>query len=225
MSGSSTRLEVKICGVCRPEDADLVASAGADYLGVILAPGRRRSRTLEEAARIFAAAPGCRRVGVFVDEAPERVREFAESLALDVVQLHGTEAPALLTELRVGPWRLWKALRPRSATEFLAGVEAYGDVADALLIDGWSAAGPGGTGARVPWSELSAVRDRLPPGLKLILAGGLHPGNLGEAVAALVPRCVDVSSGVEGGDGWKDPVLVREFVATARAQSVRIGAG
>jgi phosphoribosylanthranilate isomerase len=217
--GAGVPFEVKICGVCRPEDAALVAEAGADYLGVILAPGGRRSRSPEEAAGIYAAAPGCARVGVFVDERPDRIRALAEALALDVVQLHGAEAPALLAELRgggrPGEFRLWKALRPRNAAEFLDGIEAFGGEADAILLDGWSAVAPGGTGARAPWIELGTVRGRLPAGLELVLAGGLLPGNLAEATAPLAPRVVDVSSGVEGGDGWKDPALVREFVATA----------
>lgn len=216
-----TRLEVKICGVCRPEDAALVSAAGADYIGIILAPGGRRSRTTEEAARIFAAAPGCARVGVFVDEAPARIRAVAAELALDVVQLHGTEAPALLAELRCAGRQLWKALRPRTAAEFLAGVKAYADAADALLLDGWSATAPGGTGARAPWAELSTARPELPNGLRLVLAGGLHPDNLAAAAASLTPQVVDVSSGVEGADGWKDPALIRSFVAAAHGVATR----
>lgn len=221
LSGRDARLEVKICGVCRPEDAALVSAAGADYIGVILAPGGRRSRTTEEAARIFAAAPGCARVGVFVDEAPARIRALAAELALDVVQLHGTEEPALLAELRAAGRQLWKALHPRTAAEFLAGIKAYAAAADALLLDGWSATAPGGTGARAPWTELGAVRHELPPALRLVLAGGLHPGNLAAAATSLAPQVVDVSSGVEGADGWKAPALIESFVAAARGLVTR----
>jgi phosphoribosylanthranilate isomerase len=209
-------MEVKICGVCRPEDAAVVAAAGADYLGVILAPGTVRSRTLEEAAAIFAAAPGCARVGVFVDSPPALLREFAERLQLDVVQLHGDESPAESDALRDGSWRVWKAIRPRNSGEFLAGVEAYGTMADALLLDGWSGTAPGGTGARFPWDEIATVRDRIPAGLRLVVAGGLHAENLAAAVDRLGPDVVDVSSGVESASGVKDEDRVRAFVGAAR---------
>ncbi len=211
------RVEVKICGVCRPEDAALVAGAGADFLGVVLAPGGKRSRTLEEAAAIYAAAPGCARVGVFVDASPALVRGAAERLGLDVVQLHGAEPPADLAELRGGPWRIWKAIRPRDASEFLAGIDLYAPYADALLLDGWSDAAPGGTGARFPWAEVGAVRHRLPRELRLVIAGGLHPGNVTLASERLDPDVVDVSSGVESTSGVKDAGRVRDFVAAVRA--------
>lgn len=215
-------MEVKICGVCRPEDAAVVAAAGADYLGVILAPGTGRSRTTAEAAAIFAAAHGCARVGVFVDASPTTIRNTAEQLRLDVVQLHGAESPAVLDTLRGGHWRVWKALRPRNAGEFLAGIETYAAVADALLLDGWSETAPGGTGARFPWTEVAEVRGRLPTALRLVIAGGLHAGNLAAAAGHLEPDVVDISSGVESAPGVKDPGLVRGFVAAARALAIPV---
>jgi len=210
-------MQVKICGVCRPEDAALVAAAGADYIGVILAPGGKRSQSEEAAAAIYAAAASCKRVGVFVDATPAAVETTAARLGLDVVQLHGAETPEDAVALRAAGWQVWKAIRPRGAAEFLAGVERYAGAVDALLLDGWSGTAPGGTGARFPWAEVGAVRDRLPPGLRLVVAGGLEPGNLAEAIAHLDPDVVDVSSGVESAIGVKDPILVREFVAAARA--------
>jgi phosphoribosylanthranilate isomerase len=218
---AGARPAVKICGICHPRDAALVESAGADYLGVILAPGRSRSRTLEEAASIFAMAPAAKRVGVFVDAPAKEVREAALRLNLAVVQLHGEEPPELLSELRGGATRIWKAIRPRTAEDFLGGVERYAHQADAILLDGWSAEAPGGTGARFPWDEVAAVRDHLPDGVRLVIAGGLHPGNLAVAAARLAPEIVDVSSGVESAIGVKDPELVRGFVAAARELSSR----
>lgn len=216
-------MRVKICGVCRPEDAAVIAAAGADYLGVILAPGGKRSRTAAEAAAIYAAAPGCGRVGVFVDADPAEVRATASRLGLDVVQLHGAETPAEVSALRGAGWQVWKVIRPRSAVEFLDGVERYADLADALLLDGWSAVAPGGTGASFPWAEVGAVRDQLPAGHRLAVAGGLEPGNLAHAIAHLAPEIVDVSSGVESAIGVKDPILVRDFVAAAHAAHVDSG--
>lgn len=212
---------VKICGVCRPEDAALVAAAGADYLGVILAPGSRRSRTLAEAAAIFAAAPGCRRVGVFVDAPAVEMLEAARALSLDVLQLHGAEGADVIAHLRAG-WtgELWKAIRPRGQGEVLDAVIAYGDLADGLLLDGWSAGAAGGTGARFPWDEVAAVRERIPERLRLIVAGGLAPESVAEAVLRFTPAVVDVSSGVERVVGEKDPERIRAFVAAARGNTV-----
>jgi phosphoribosylanthranilate isomerase len=116
-------LEVKICGLTRREDAEAAAAAGADYAGVILAPGYRRSVLPAAAAGILGSLP-LRRVGVFVDAGLEEIRAAAERAGLGVVQLHGSEPPALARSLRAeGRWRVWKALRPRSAAEFAAEVE------------------------------------------------------------------------------------------------------
>jgi phosphoribosylanthranilate isomerase len=211
-------MEVKICGLCRPEDATVAAEAGADYVGVVLTPGLRRSQSLERAEKILGAAAGAKRVGVFVNSTVEELAGAGARLGLDVLQLHGTEPPELLLELRgAGPWRLWKAIRPRSREEFLAGVDAYGGVADALVVDGWSDKAAGGAGARFPWEEVAAARGAVPAEVRLVVAGGLHPGNVAEAVARLAPDVVDVSSGVERVVGEKAPELVREFVAAARA--------
>ncbi|HEX7050975.1 MAG TPA: phosphoribosylanthranilate isomerase [Longimicrobiales bacterium] len=208
---------VKICGLCRPEDAGVAEAAGADYIGVILAPGGPRSQPIEAAAAIYAAAPGLKRVGVFVDASPETMASAARRLGLDVLQLHGAEDPRTVAALAADVGReVWKAVRPRDRAEFLAAVDRYGPVADALLLDGWSERGAGGTGTRFPWDEVAAVRDRVPAGLRLVAAGGLHPGNVTEAVARLSPDIVDVSSGVERRVGEKAPERVRAFVAAVR---------
>lgn len=219
-NGVYPRPEVKICGVCRPEDGALVAAAGADYIGVVLAPGGGRSQTIATAASIFASAPGCARVGVFVDASPATIALAAERLGLAVVQLHGEESPAEVAELRGGPWQLWKACRPRVGEDFLTAIESYAAVADALLLDGWSAAAPGGTGASFPWDEVGALRGQLPAGLRLVVAGGLHPANLARAIGSLAPDVVDVSSGVESSVGVKDQGKVRAFVAAAGAVEI-----
>jgi len=215
---------VKICGLCRAEDAVLAAEAGADYLGVVLAPGGRRSRTIGQAAAIFGAAPAIRRVGVFVDEDPVVVREAVERLGLHVVQLHGEEPPGYVEALvrRGGP-EIWKAIRPRDEAEFLAGVAAYGNVAHGILLDGWSAHAAGGTGARFPWDVVARVRDALAEGIRLIVAGGLEPENVRDAVRRLRPGVVDVSSGVEARIGEKSPERVEAFVAAARTDDASHG--
>ena len=208
---------VKICGVCSPEDAALVASLEADYLGVILAPGRSRSRTEAEARSIYAAAEGVRRVGVFVDAASAAVRRSVARLALDVVQLHGGETPQDVADIRSTGCTVWKAVRVRSATDVEHALEAYAGVADALLLDGWTPAADGGAGVSFAWSEITPLRAQWPPSLRLVAAGGLRADNVAAAIAALTPDVVDVSSGVEAALCAKSPQKVQDFISAARA--------
>lgn len=217
-------MEVKICGVCRPEDARAAAAAGADYVGVILSPGFSRSQDVDQAARIFAAAGNLRRVGVFVDAAPADVAALARTLALDTVQLHGAERAEDVDALRRATGiAVWKAIRPRSADELAALAATYA-TADALLLEGWRPGVVGGAGVRAPWEALSAARRAL-GARRLVLAGGLDPGNVARAVATLRPHVVDVSSGVEDGPGRKSAEAIAAFVAAARAADTSIGTG
>ncbi|HET8656364.1 MAG TPA: phosphoribosylanthranilate isomerase [Longimicrobiaceae bacterium] len=217
MSGG---VAVKICGLRRREDAERVAALGAEFAGVILAPGGKRSVSPADAAALFDGLP-VRRVGVFVDARADDLRRAADEARLDVLQLHGAEAPALLRALRAeGRWTVWKAVRPRGAREFTAALDRYADCADGLLLDGWSAAAVGGTGARFPWEAVAEHRDLVPEWLALIAAGGLRPGNVREAIALLRPAAVDVSSGVEASPGVKDGAAVEAFVSAARAAAL-----
>ncbi|HEX6306700.1 MAG TPA: phosphoribosylanthranilate isomerase [Longimicrobiales bacterium] len=208
-------VEVKICGVCRPEDARSAAAAGATYIGVILAPGRARTRSHVEAGAILDAG-GVRRVGVFVDEAPESVSAAARALDLDVVQLHGAERVDAIERIRASfSGEVWKAVRVRHAGDIAADAAVYGTGVDALLLDGWSAAGHGGIGARFDWEGI-ARSHAVPMGVRIVVAGGLTPENVADAVRLLRPAVVDVSSGVELSPGCKSPDRVRAFVAAAR---------
>ncbi|HET7322459.1 MAG TPA: phosphoribosylanthranilate isomerase [Longimicrobiaceae bacterium] len=214
------RVAVKICGLRRREDAERAAALGADYGGVVLAPGGKRSILPEDAGRVLQGLP-LRRVGVFVDASADEVARAAEVVGLQVLQLHGEEPPEALRALRAeGRWEVWKAVRPRSAEELSVAVERYADVADALLLDGWSASAPGGTGSRFPWEVVAAERDSLPSGLALVAAGGLTPANVAEAIALLRPDVVDVSSGVESAPGVKDAAALSAFLSAARAADI-----
>ncbi len=209
--------KVKICGLCRPEDAAHAVAAGATHVGVVLVPGSRRGQEVERAAEIYAAATGAVRVGVFADEDPDRLVELGEVLGLDVLQLHGDESPGTARRVRDGgPWAVWKAIRPRNRAEYDAGVISFAAAADGVLVDGFSAGARGGTGARAPWSELAGAGEAVPEGLILILAGGLTPANVAEAVARVRPALVDVSSGVESELCRKDPGRVERFIVAAR---------
>jgi phosphoribosylanthranilate isomerase len=167
---------------------------------------------------VLDGAPGLARVGVFVDAAEADILATARALTLSVLQLHGSESPAQVAALRAaGPWRVWKAVRPRSADDFRAALERYARVVDGVLVDGWSAEAAGGAGAMFSWNEVARLRPLVPAGIELIVAGGLHPENVAAAIVALRPDAVDVSSGVEETRGIKSEERLRAFVAAARA--------
>ena len=207
---------VKVCGLMRAEDAAHAVATGADFLGAILSGGYPRS-VAPGVAREFTHPGGPRLVAVLVDELPGTAVATARAARASVLQLHGDEKPMVIDALRTeGVWQIWKALRPRSADELRRGIEAYADKVDALLLDGWHAGARGGAGARVSWELVESMRDDLPPGTALVLAGGLTPENVGEAVRRLRPDVVDVSSGVEIQVGRKDPARVERFIQAAR---------
>ncbi|HSK18989.1 MAG TPA: phosphoribosylanthranilate isomerase [Longimicrobiales bacterium] len=211
-------VEVKICGVCRTDDARAAADAGADWIGVILAPGRTRSRTVGQAAVIFDAA-GARRVGVFVDAEPAVVAAAARDLALDAVQLHGDEPVDVVRRVRAGvACEVWKALRVRDAADYVRGAGTYGNEVDALVLDGWSPGAHGGAGVSFDWSAVAA--EDVSTGARLVVAGGLTPGNVAAAVALLRPAMVDVSSGVEEAPGRKSHAGIHAFIAAARGARI-----
>jgi phosphoribosylanthranilate isomerase len=203
--------EVKVCGLMRHEDAAVAAEAGARWLGVILAPGYRRSVTAGDARVILQSLPA-RRVGVFVDADELMLHSVAEAAGVDVLQLHGDEPPELAARMREAGWEVWKAVRARHADDFSAAAARYAGAVDALLVDGYSPDTHGGAGVRFDWDAIAARRGELPSGMRLIAAGGLRPDNVAEAVRILRPHAVDVSSGVEAAPGRKDPQAVREFV-------------
>jgi phosphoribosylanthranilate isomerase len=210
-------VKVKICGVTRAEDARSAAVLGADYVGAVLSPGFGRSVTPEQAAT-YRSGDGPTLVAVLVDPAVEDAVRWARRAGAGVLQLHGEEPPALLGSLRdAAEWSLWKAVRVAEAEDVRRAVEAYAPVADGLLLDGRAHGGRGGGhGVRFPWAAAEEARDAL-EGLLFVAAGGLTPENVGEVVRRLEPDVVDVSSGVEAGDGSKDPELVSAFIRNARA--------
>jgi len=222
-------MDVKICGVCRAEDARLAADAGATWLGVILAPGRTRTQTVDRAGAIFDAAP-LRRAGVFVDAPAQDVERTARDLSLDAVQLHGDESPEYVAALRdLVSCEVWKVVRVRDPGDLPSVIGAYagsGDPrlargpqrrertgVDAVLLDGWSPDAHGGVGVRFDWAAVARV---IPRDVRVIVAGGLTPDNVGAAVSLLRPAMVDVSSGVEEAPGRKSPGRVHAFIAAAR---------
>lgn len=199
-------IRVKICGVTRVADALHAARAGADAIGLNFAAVSPRRVSVAQAAEIAAALPAsvCR-VGIFVDADRAAIAAVLAAVPLDALQFHGDEAPALCAG-----WdrKTIKAVRVRGP-ETLAAARDY--AVDFLLADAWVPGQAGGTGQRVPLDWLRDVaRERL------ILAGGLTPDTVADAVRAVRPAGVDVASGVETAPGIKDPEKVERFIANAR---------
>lgn len=209
---------VKICGVTSADDARLVASAGADAIGLNFYAGSKRYCPPDAARQIVAALPaGICKVGVFVNASAEQVRHTARELSLDLVQLHGDEPAELLRALRPLP-----VLRAFRIGADLGAVEPYLQSCHALrclprmvLVDAAQGGQFGGTGQTLDWPALAAGRRKFRE-LPLVLAGGLNPSNVAEAIDQVRPWAVDTASGVESAPGKKSASLVRDFVAAAR---------
>lgn len=205
---------IKVCGVTTPEDAAVVAEAGVDLVGLNFHPASPRFVSLKVAAELARvareAAPRVQIVGVFVDATEAVIGEAVTAVGLDMVQLHGAEAPAWCQALS---WPWMKAHRLRAAADVERVRDWFPGGEPALfLADAWHPTLAGGTG-RVLDEELARSAAALGP---MILAGGLTPDNVAAAVQAVRPAGVDVASGVESAPGRKDPGAVRAFVAAAR---------
>jgi len=201
-------IKIKICGLTHIDDALQACACGADALGLVFYEKSPRCVTREQARAIVAALPPfVTTVGLFVNEDPETVREIVDFCGLDVIQLHGDEGPDACF---FPPRRVLKALRVRGA-ESLAGVERF--AVAALLLDAWHPDSYGGTGQLGDWKLAARLAAERP----VILAGGLNPQNVAEAIRQVRPYGVDVSSGVESSPGRKDPARVAAFIRNARA--------
>jgi len=196
------RTRIKICGLTREEDVDAAVDAGADALGFVLWPGSSRAIDPGRLAHLAARVPAfVTRVGLFVDQDPAFVERCAPWL--DLIQYHGEETP---DQCRRAPRDWIKALRMRDGLDLPAAAAAYRE-ARALLLDAYKPGVPGGTGEVFDWSRIPASLAK-----PVILAGGLGPHNVGEAIRTVRPFAVDVSGGVERERGVKDPAKLRAFI-------------
>jgi phosphoribosylanthranilate isomerase len=197
-------LVVKICGITTEADALLAVGLGADAVGFVLAPSPRQLAPGAVADIVKRLPHDVLTVGVFRDEAPTRVVEIANTAGLRAVQLHGHERPDDCRWIRARVPVTIKAFP--AGDRAIARFEDFG--ADYLLVDGPSP----GSGSVFDWRLAEGVVDVQ----RMFVSGGLHPGNVADAVARLRPRGVDVASGVESAPGVKDPQKLRAFIRRAR---------
>ncbi len=233
-------MRIKICGITNVADALQAIDAGADALGFNFYPQSPRCvsletmRELQASHELRAQLADITVAGVFVNSTNPELLKIAELGALDAVQLHGDETPQQTGELvstlkmasalpaaRSQPFQVWRAFRCREANlsdvaGYLKECRSNWYLPNAALLDAYAPEAFGGTGKVVDWHAVRQNRDQL-HGVPVILAGGLNPDNVAEAIRTARPDAVDVASGVESSPGKKDPAKVRDFIAAAQA--------
>ncbi len=215
---SSPRL--KICGITRRADAEAATREGAHYLGFVLVESSPRRVSAESVARLSRDLGSS--VVVVTADAPDQTADLAIRAGASVVQLHGNERPRDVARLRrAGPWEVWKAIRMRDVGEALASARRFAEVADGILLDAWHPAALGGAGVTFAWEEAAELRRALEGTCRFVLAGGITPENVAEAMETLGPDVLDVSSGVESRPGIKDARKIRTLVAAMAAGAKR----
>jgi phosphoribosylanthranilate isomerase len=213
---------VKICGTTNLGDAMLAVDAGADAVGFVFGESKRRV-TPEHVAAITVELPDkIEKIGVIVNESPQRVAEIVRIAGLTGVQLQGDESPEFTRDLKgLGLRLLVKTVQASAGVDTLARrIEQYGSIVDAILLDSGSPAERGGTGKRFAWKEAAAQIASV--SLPVIVAGGLSPDNVEEAIMILRPWGVDVVTGVEREHGKKDPEKVTAFIKAARRADTKV---
>ncbi|MEW6561715.1 MAG: phosphoribosylanthranilate isomerase [Pseudomonadota bacterium] len=204
----------KICGITRLEDLKAVAVSGADAVGLVFYEKSPRHVTLEQATALMAAMPPfLTTVGLFVNAPPEAVRAVLQAVPLDVLQFHGEEPPEYCAQFG-RPYL--KAVRVRPGLDLLQYAACHAG-AQGLLLDAYVEGTHGGTGASFDWG---LIPHDLP--LPVILSGGLHPGNVAEAIRQVRPWAVDVSSGVEASKGIKDAAKIAAFMNEVKQTDVQL---
>src|SRR6185369_2350332 len=200
-------VRIKICGITNLEDALAAVEAGADALGFVFYEKSPRFINPVRAAEIIAKLPPfIQSVGLFVNEETEKINWTADYCGLDLVQLHGDESPEDCLEVNR---RVIKAFRVKDCVS-IDPLKKY-QVAG-FLLDTWCPDCYGGTGKTFNWEMAAAARKYGP----IILAGGLSPDNIVEAILSVKPYAIDVSSGVESEPGKKDPAKIREIIRLAK---------
>jgi phosphoribosylanthranilate isomerase len=209
-----TRTRIKICGITRVEDALLACELGADAIGMVMTPSSPRCVSIARARAIRDALPGFVDVAVLAHDLPgETVRAVIDGVRPDLVQFHGLESAAFCESFGV---RYLKALGMAGDLDVHALVAEHAHAAG-FVLDGHPPGRQGGQGRTFDWSRVPQDLGR-----PIILAGGLHPGNVGDAIRAVHPWAVDLASGVESAPGIKDASKLRAFFAAVAKAGIRL---
>ncbi|MBI5634783.1 MAG: phosphoribosylanthranilate isomerase [Nitrospirae bacterium] len=202
-------VRVKICGITNIEDAAAAIDFGADALGFVFFKGSPRCVTVEQAKSIICTLPPfITTAGVFVDETPEMIRSAIIDAGIDVIQLHGDEKPEVCQFSR----RTIKAIRVKSI-DSLEPLKTFKSIVSAFLLDAYATDALGGTGQKFNW-DIAVEAKQFG---RIILAGGLTPDNVRDAIAHVKPYGVDVSSGVEREKRKKDHLKMKLFIERAKS--------
>ncbi len=208
---------VKICGLSTAEDIRVAAEAGARYVGFVFFPKSPRNVTIQQARDLAVDVPlGVAKVALTVNADNDLLDAITGAVPLDMIQLHGSESRERVTEVKARYGLPVMKVVGLSSADDLARIADYETVADQILVDAKApkdADLPGGNGLSFDWRLLEGREWAVP----WMLAGGLHAGNVAEAIARTGARQVDLSSGVESAPGVKDPAKIREFMQAALA--------
>lgn len=203
------RTRAKICGITRIEDVHSVVQAGADAIGFVFYPPSPRAVTADQAAELIQAIPPyVQTVGLFVNHSLEDVQNILKTADIDILQFHGDECPEQCQAIAKAVGRRWyKAIQVKPDLDVVAEIAKYQAAgASAVLLDAWHPELKGGTGHSFDWTTFPQLN------IPLILAGGLNPDNIEQAILTTQAYAVDVSGGVESAKGIKDQQLIERFM-------------
>ncbi|WP_425879235.1 phosphoribosylanthranilate isomerase [Acinetobacter sp. TWP2-2-3] len=203
------RTRAKICGITRVEDVHAVANAGCDAIGFVFYPPSPRHVTLEQAEILIQSVPAyVQAVGLFVNSHADEIQAILNKIPLDILQFHGDETPEQCQAIAQQVGRRWyKAIQVKPDLDVVAEIQGYQDAgASAVLLDAWHPELKGGTGHSFDWDTFPKLN------IPLILAGGLNPDNIEQAILTTQAYAVDVSGGVESAKGIKDQQLIERFM-------------
>ncbi len=202
-------IKIKVCGLTRPQDAELAVACGADAVGLIFAPSPRRVSAARAKAILRRVPPTVLAFGVFVDQDPQWIKGLIQNLGLDRIQFHGQEPDRVLRLF--SSHCVVRALKPKAHDPVPGRDPAR--AAGAFLVDAYVRGQAGGTGKLSNWAFARGLKKFNKP---LILSGGLNTGNVLQAIRQVKPDMVDVSSGVESSPGIKHPARLRAFIKKVR---------
>ncbi|HCL58623.1 MAG TPA: phosphoribosylanthranilate isomerase [Acinetobacter sp.] len=203
------RTRAKICGITRIQDINSVVHAGADAIGLVFYPPSPRNVSIEQAQGLLQHIPAyVQVVGLFVNATADEIATVLKQVPLDILQFHGDETPLQCQQIAQQVGRRWyKAIQVKPDLDVVAEIQRYQAAgASAVLLDAWHPDLKGGTGHSFDWSTFPQLD------IPLILAGGLNPDNIEEAIHTTQAYAVDVSGGVESAKGIKDQQLIERFM-------------